>query len=243
LRGILLVDKPVGISSAQVTAIVKHLSGSPRVGHGGTLDPFASGLLPVLVGREFTREADRLLFGDKAYRVTLRLGSETDTCDLTGHVVALGRSPLPGPDEVREVIRGFVGELLQEPPIYSALKKAGRPLYWYARHGEHVDLQARKVQVHSIVLVEMIPPDVVLDVRCGKGAYMRSLGRDIGRALGCLGHLLALRRTQVGPYRVEDAVPLWRIRAGGSEEVLRRLLDRLATPEDESPKGASSRGT
>ncbi|MBM4397759.1 MAG: tRNA pseudouridine(55) synthase TruB [Deltaproteobacteria bacterium] len=215
MTGILLVDKPAGPSSAQVAAVVKHLTGSPRVGHGGTLDPFATGLLPVLVGREFTREADRLLAGDKAYRVTVRLGSETDTCDLTGRVVGVGSRPLPSRDAIAAVLPAFTGEVMQEPPVFSALKVAGKPMYWYARKGRAVTPEARPVRIDAIDLVEWIEPDLVLDVRCGKGAYMRSLGRDVGRALGCLGHLVALRRTAVGPFSVADAVPLHRIESGG----------------------------
>jgi len=219
VTGILLVDKPAGPSSAQVVAVVKALTGSPRVGHGGTLDPFATGLLPVLVGREYTREADRLLAGDKAYRVTVRLGSETDTCDPTGRVVAVGPRPLPPVDAIATALPRFTGEVLQEPPAYSALKVAGRPLYWYARHDRPLAPEARPVRIDAIDLVEYLAPDVVLLVRCGKGVYMRSLGRDLGRALGCLGHLAALRRTAVGSFRVEDAVPLWRLRAEGRAAV------------------------
>lgn len=216
MTGLLLVDKPAGPSSAQVVAIVKRLSGASRVGHGGTLDPFATGLLPVLVGREYTREAGRLLAGDKAYRVTVRLGSETDTCDLTGRVAAVGACPLPALGEIAAILPAFVGEVMQEPPAYSALKVAGRPMYWYARHGQALSPEARAVRIDSIELVEYLPPDLVLEVRCGKGAYMRSLGRDLGRALGCLGHLTALRRTVVGPFHVSEAIPLWSLRAGGS---------------------------
>lgn len=209
--GLLLVDKPAGLSSARVVDVVKRWCGLKKVGHGGTLDPFATGLLPVLVGREFTREADRLLEGDKAYRLTVRLGSETDTCDCTGVVVGVGPRPLPGLDAVRAALPAFVGELMQEAPAYSALKHEGRPLYWYARHGEAIVKPPRPVVIHAAELVEYLEPDLVLDVRCGKGAYMRSLARDLGRALGCLAHLAALRRTAVGPHRVEDAVPLWRL--------------------------------
>ena len=209
--GLLLVDKPIGPSSAQVVDVVKRACGISKVGHGGTLDPFASGLLPVLIGREFTRDADTLLAGDKAYRLTMRLGCETDTGDLTGVVVARGDRALPGLDEIAAATLPFVGEIDQEPPVYSALKHEGKPLYWYARRGQTVTKAARRVTLHSIDVIERVGPDVVIDVRCGKGAYMRALAQDLGRALGCLGHLVALRRTQVGPHRIEDATPLWRI--------------------------------
>jgi len=209
--GVILVDKPAGISSARVVDVVRRVTGIRRTGHGGTLDPFATGLLPVLVGRENTREADALLAGDKEYVLTIRFGSETDTCDLTGTVVARGEAPLPSDLAIREAMAPFVGEIEQEAPAYSALKHQGKPLYWYARRGETVIKPPRIVAIRSIDLVEWLPPDAVVRVACGKGAYMRSLARDLGRVLGCLAHLVALRRTAVGPYRVDQATPLWRL--------------------------------
>jgi tRNA pseudouridine55 synthase len=198
----------MGISSARVVAVVRRLTGIKRTGHGGTLDPFATGLLPILVGREFTREADTLLHGDKQYRITVRFGSETDTGDLTGRVIATGASPLPDAQAIEASLAPFVGEIMQEAPAYSALKHEGRPLYWYARQGAPVIKPPRAVRIDSIVLEEWLAPDAVMLVTCGKGAYMRSLGRDIGRILGCLGHLTALRRTRIGPHCVENAIPL-----------------------------------
>jgi len=199
-----------------VVAIIKRLSGASKVGHGGTLDPFATGLLPVLISRSFTRMAGDLLSGDKEYVVTLRLGSETDAGDLTGRVVATGEGRLPDQEEIDGVLGGFVGELEQEPPAFSALKKDGRPLYWYARRGVEVLKPPRQVTIHDIDLIEYLRPDVTIRVACSKGTYMRSLGRDIGRALGCLGHLSALRRTVVGEYGIGQAIPLWRLIEGGS---------------------------
>jgi len=212
-EGLLLVDKPVGPSSARVVSIVKRACGVRRVGHGGTLDPFASGLLPVLMGRRFTREAGSLLGGDKEYVLTLRLGSETDTLDFTGQVISRGEGPLPSGHDVSAVLGRFEGVIDQKAPAYSALKLDGRPLYWYARRGIKVAAPTRKVEIHQIVMEEFLSPDVKLRVVCGKGTYMRALGRDIGRALGCLGHLTALRRIRVGPYSVDQALPLWRISA------------------------------
>jgi tRNA pseudouridine55 synthase len=209
--GLLLIDKPCGISSARVVDVVKRLTGISRTGHGGTLDPFATGLLPVLVGREFTRQADELLQGDKAYRLTVRFGSETDTGDLTGRIAATGPW-VRDPAAIRAALADFVGEIDQVAPAYSALKHEGRPLYWYARRDQTVLKPPRRVVIHACELVELVGPDAVVDVRCGKGAYMRSLARDLGRALGTFAHLVALRRTAVGPYRVEDAVPMWRLR-------------------------------
>jgi len=209
--GIWWIDKPEGISSARVVDVVRRVTGVRRVGHGGTLDPFATGLLPVMVGREFTREAARLLEGDKEYLLRVRLGSETDTGDWTGVTVARGPGSLPAIEEIRQAAESFLGEGLQEPPAHSALKHQGRPLYWYARRGREVVKEARPVVFHEVRVLEFLPPDVDLRVRCGKGAYMRVLARDLGRRLGCLGHLVALRRTSVGEYRVEQAVPLWRL--------------------------------
>lgn len=212
----ILVDKPVGISSARVVTIVRRITGVKRTGHGGTLDPFASGLLPIMVGREFTRQADELLLGDKEYLMTVRFGSETDTCDLTGVTVAVTERGIPDINEIRTVLPSFTGDILQEPPIYSALKHQGKPLYWYARNGNPVTKDARPVRIDSLDLVEKVGPDVLFRVSCGKGAYMRSLGRDIGRALGCPAHLIALRRTVVGRFRIVDAWPLWRLVKAGN---------------------------
>lgn len=207
--GLILVDKPVGPTSAQVVAAIRRMAKERRVGHGGTLDPFASGLLPILIGREFTKKAGELLYGPKSYIVTVRLGAETDTCDFTGRVVARGEGALPALKTIEAAVSDFIGEIEQIPPEYSALKLEGKPLYWYARKGLHVNIKPRTVTIHSIEIVEFLPPDIVLNVSCGKGAYMRALGRDLGRKLGCLGHLVALRRIRVGPYCIEDAIPLW----------------------------------
>lgn len=209
--GVIIVDKPAGISSARVVDILRRVTGIRRTGHGGTLDPFATGLLPVLVGREFTREADELLAGDKEYVLTVRFGSETDTCDLTGVVVARGEGALPSQAGIREALSPFVGDIDQEAPAYSALKHEGKPLYWYARRGNPVVKPPRKVRIDAVELVEYLAPDLVLRVACGKGAYMRSLARDLGRSLGCFGHLVALRRTRIGRYGIDQAVPLWLI--------------------------------
>lgn len=212
---LIAVDKPIGITSARVVGMVKWLTSTRKVGHGGTLDPFATGLLPILVGREFTKSADSLLMGDKEYVMTVRFGSETDTCDLTGKVVELGTGAIPDAAAIQEVLPAFTGEIQQEPPIYSALKHEGKPLYWYARQGNPVTKPARTVTIHQLEFVEMVGPDAVFRVACGKGAYMRSLGRDIGRALGCPAHLIALRRTAIGPLRIEDAWPLWLLMQSG----------------------------
>lgn len=238
--GVILVDKPAGMSSAFVVDVVRRVTGIRRTGHGGTLDPFATGLLPVLVGREHTRDADSLLAGDKEYLLTIRFGSETDTCDLTGAVIARGESPLPTEEAIRVGLRAFLGEVLQEAPAYSALKHEGRPLYWYARRGEAIVKPPRRVRFDTVDLVEWLPPDAVVRVVCGKGAYMRSLARDLGRSLGCLGHLVALRRTAVGPYRVEQAVPVWRLKLRPT--AVRQSATRLDDPGRREPAPGEGAG-
>jgi tRNA pseudouridine55 synthase len=238
----ILVDKPVGVTSTRVVSIVKRVTKVKRTGHGGTLDPFASGLLPVLVGREFTRQADELLMGDKEYVMTVRFACETDTCDLTGVPTEVRTGPLPTRDLIISVLPAFTGEILQEPPIYSALKHQGKPLYWYARQGNPVTKEARTVRIDSIDFVEMVGPDAVFVVKCGKGTYMRSLGRDIGRAVGCPAHLVALRRTAVGRYRVEDAWPLWRVADARVRPVRISPEDMREEPGEGAPEAADSNG-
>ncbi len=232
-EGLLLVDKPEGLTSFRVVEVVRRWLGGGTVGHGGTLDPFATGLLPVLVGRRVTREASRLLGGDKEYRMTLRFGCETDTGDWCGRVAGAAGAPWPSPERIESVLGRFVGEVVQEAPAFSALKHRGRPLYWYARRGIAVHKPPLRVRIDRLDLLEYLPPDAVFAVTCGKGAYMRVLGRDLARAAGSLGHLVALRRLRVAGFRVEDAVPWWRLQAGGAAEVLRNLRAVGAGLEDD----------
>ncbi len=222
-EGILLVDKAEGLTSFRVVEVVRQLLGGGKVGHGGTLDPFATGLLPVLVGRGVTRQASRFLGGDKEYRMTLRFGCETDTGDWRGRVVGDPRAPWPSREQVQQVLGRFVGEVVQEAPAFSALKHDGRPLYWYARRGIAVQKPPLRVRIVRLDLLEYLPPDAVFAVTCGHGAYMRVLGRDLARAAGSRGHLVALRRLRVGAFRVEDAVPWWKVVAGGVAVVLANL--------------------
>lgn len=222
-EGLLLVDKPAGLTSFRVVEVVRRLTGVGKVGHGGTLDPFATGLLPVLIGRGATREAGRLLAGDKEYRLTLRLGCETDTGDWCGRVVGAPRAPWPTRDRLEAVLGAFVGDVVQEAPAFSALKHRGRPLYWYARRGVAVEKAPLRVRIDRLELIEYLPPDAVLAVTCGKGAYMRVLGRDIARAAGSAGHLVSLRRLRVAGFWVEEALPWWRVLAGGTAGILKSL--------------------
>jgi len=206
--GVLVVDKPSGPTSFDVVRRIKRAAGVRRVGHGGTLDPLASGVLPICVG-EGTKLAAFLLDADKEYEVTVRFGVETDTYDAAGAVTA--QKDASGLDEarVREALPAFTGALEQTPPVYSALKRDGRPLYDYARAGEAVELRPRAVTVHELALVAFRGPEAVdLRVRCSKGTYVRSLAHDLGRALAVGAHVAALRRTRSGPFALAEARPL-----------------------------------
>jgi tRNA pseudouridine55 synthase len=207
---LLVVDKPVGLSSFGVVKRVRALLGKKRekVGHGGTLDPFASGVLPICVG-EGTKVLAFLLDADKTYETVVRFGVETDTLDLTGQVVA--ERPVLGLTEatLSSALEGFRGTIEQVPPMYSALKRDGRPLYQYARAGITLERAARSVTIHALDLIGFEAPDRArLRIRCSKGTYIRSLAADLGTRLGVGAHLVALRRTASGPFRIEDALSL-----------------------------------
>jgi tRNA pseudouridine55 synthase len=179
-----------------------------KVGHGGTLDPLASGVLPVCVG-EGTKLGPFLLDADKEYEATVRFGVETDTLDADGKVVAARPTDALTEGALREALPRFLGAIDQVPPMYSALKRAGRPLYSYARAGEEVERQPRRVQVHALELLAWTPPDSAqLRVRCSKGTYVRVLAADLGRTLGVGAHLGALRRTMSGPFHLGQALSL-----------------------------------
>jgi tRNA pseudouridine55 synthase len=204
IDGALLLDKPVGISSNAVLQRAKQLLGAAKAGHAGTLDPLASGLLLALFG-EATKFAGPLLDSDKEYLATLKLGERTTTGDAEGDVVSkkdVNTENLPA------VLERFRGEIEQVPPMHSALKHKGTPLYRLARRGEEVPRAARPVRISRLELVELALPALVLRVACSKGTYIRVLAEDIGAALGCGAHLSALRRTGSGPFRVEDALTL-----------------------------------
>jgi tRNA pseudouridine55 synthase len=205
--GVLVVDKPVDWSSAQVVAHVKRCLGLRKAGHAGTLDPFATGVLVVLLNSA-TRLARFLLADRKAYEARMRLGEETDTQDLTGSVQH--RAPVPSLDAgmLAAVLKGFEGQIEQAPPTFSALKHRGVPLYRLARQGNPVQKPARRVHVERLRLRGMELPDVDVEVVCSAGTYVRSLCADIGRALGCGAHVRQLRRTRCGPFHLAQAVTL-----------------------------------
>jgi tRNA pseudouridine55 synthase len=221
--GVLVIDKPPGPTSFDVVRKIRHAAKVKRVGHGGTLDPLASGVLPICLG-EGTKLAQFLLDADKEYDVTLCFGVETDTYDAMGAVTA--RHDPAGVDEagVRAALPAFAGPILQTPPAFSALKREGRPLYDYARAGETVDIAPREVTIHALALVEWQGPEAVsLRLRCSKGTYVRSLVFDLGRALGVGAHVTALRRTRSGPFALDAALSL------------EGALQTLATPGADLP--------
>ena len=203
--GILPLDKGAGLSSFQAVAHLRRVLRAPKIGHGGTLDPAATGLLPILIG-EATKLTPYLVDLDKEYLATVRLGITTDTQDLSGTALETRRVPALAAVDVEQAFRAFVGTIRQVPPMYSALHHKGRRLYELAREGVEVERPPRDVTVHSIVLESLALPDFTMRVRCGKGFYVRTLAADLGTALGTGGALATLRRTRVGPYRVEDAV-------------------------------------
>jgi tRNA pseudouridine55 synthase len=202
--GIMLLDKPAGLSSNQALQRVKHLFQAAKAGHTGSLDPLATGLLPLCLGQT-TKFSAFLLDADKRYRVTVTLGIRTDSADADGNV--LETRPTDGVTEaaVREVLPRFTGSIEQLPPMYSAVKHQGERLYKLAREGKEVERTPRTVQIFSLELLGFDSPTFELDVHCSKGTYVRTLAEEIGEALGCGAHVSALRRTGVGPY-VEDAV-------------------------------------
>ena len=209
--GWVLLDKPVGMTSTQAVGAVKWLFQAKKAGHAGTLDPLASGLLPIALG-EATKTVPFVMDGRKVYRFTVRWGIETDTDDSEGQPVETSEAR-PTREAILDLLPSFRGEIEQVPPAYSALKINGERAYDLARDGIEVQLAARTVVIHSLELVEQPDADhAVFEAECGKGTYVRSLARDFGRALGARGHISALRRTRVGTFAEEDLVPLAKLR-------------------------------
>ncbi len=237
--GILLVDKPAGRSSHDIVALARKALQTRRVGHAGTLDPLATGLLVLGVG-EGLKILRYLALDDKRYQARIRLGTETDTLDSAG--VALRTAPLPsglGLQQVRETARAFEGSTVQQVPAISAIKRAGRPLYARVRRGEAVDPPQREVVVHSLEIdaVDAARGEIALRVHCGKGFYVRALARDLARALGCAGHLSALRRTASGSFELAAAADcaLLLEAAGGDPAARQALVGALLPLEHALP--------
>jgi tRNA pseudouridine55 synthase len=206
VHGVLLLDKPAGLSSNDALVKAKRLLNAEKAGHTGTLDPFATGLLPLCFG-EATKFAQDLLDADKTYETTVHLGIRTDTADTEGVVIAENSVDVT-PEQIDAVLARFRGPIDQVPPMHSALKRDGRPLYEYARAGITLEREARRVIIHELTLVSWQAPFLRLSVTCSKGTYIRVLGEDIGAALGCGAHLNALRRTAVGKLSIAEALTL-----------------------------------
>lgn len=222
--GIFNIDKPRGITSMEVVRRIKRALGVKKgVGHGGTLDPIATGVIPVCVGQA-TRVMEYLLDGSKEYTCSIHMGVSTDTYDAMGEIVDEKDSSFVEGQQVESALREFRGEIAQVPPIYSALKRQGRRLYDLARAGVEVELEARPVLVHDVQLTDWDPPVATVAIVCGKGFYVRSLAHDLGNALGCGGHLKSLVRRRTGPFALADAVSLneavERIESGCADELL-----------------------
>ena len=219
VSGLLIVDKPAGWTSHDVVGKVRRLAGTRRVGHAGTLDPMATGVLVVLVGRA-TRAAEFAEAQVKGYRAHIRFGVTTDTLDTEGNVLSSGGG-IPEPDALRAILPRFTGEIEQIPPMYSAIKVGGRKLYEIARAGGEVERNPRQVNITRLDFAGQLENgDCVLDVECSKGTYIRTLCADIGEALGCGACMSALRRTYSGGFRADDALTLGEIEHRGARECL-----------------------
>ncbi|MDX1486389.1 MAG: tRNA pseudouridine(55) synthase TruB, partial [Alphaproteobacteria bacterium] len=234
IDGWFAVDKPKGISSAGVVARLRATLKPKRIGHGGTLDPLATGVLPVAVG-EATKTVAYAMGGLKSYRFTVCFGERRDTDDGEGRVVETS-AVRPTTDGIEGVLSGFVGAIEQVPPAFSALKQGGRPAYDRARRGERVALAPRPVTVHRLELVGRPDQDhATFEVICGKGVYVRALGRDLAAALGTVGFVSELRRTRVGPFREEHAIPLDNLAAMGHSARAFEHLHPVETVLDDIP--------
>lgn len=205
-EGILLIDKPVGMTSFGIVARLRKILNVKKIGHAGTLDPFATGVMVMLVGRNYTKLSDTFLCQDKEYRAVMKLGETTDSYDCDGQVTS-SSAHIPSTEDLHAAIEQFQGVIDQVPPMFSAKKIGGKKLYELARQGHTIERQAVQVNV-SIHLVEYAYPFVTIDVKCSKGTYIRSLAHDIGSKLSCGAHLTQLRRTRSGQYAIDGCVPL-----------------------------------
>ncbi len=221
--GIFNIIKPRGITSFAVVRKVRRLTGIRKVGHAGTLDPIADGVLPICIGSA-TRVVEQIVSAPKAYRATVRLGESTDTYDSEGEVVAVGDASGVTRDQVETALQGFVGDVQQTPPMFSALKHKGQPLYRYARAGKTVEREARTISIYSLKLLDFKTPLVDLACEVGRGAYVRTVAHDLGELLGCHGHLQSLTRTRSGPFSLEEATTLGELEAAAENGNWEALL-------------------
>ena len=229
MNGIIIIDKPQEWTSNDVVSRLRRVFNTRRIGHGGTLDPMATGVLPVFVGRA-TRGVEFFEHAEKVYETTVRFGLTTDTEDITGQTLTETEVSLTEED-LQKVLPRFRGEILQVPPMYSAIKVNGQKLYDLARKGREVERQPRPITIHELQLLDFSGNEARLRVRCSKGTYIRTLCKDIGEALGCGGCMAALRRVQAGEYTLEGSIPLRQLldisEAGGEVEHLLRPVDTM----------------
>jgi tRNA pseudouridine55 synthase len=244
VHGWIVLDKPVGMTSTHAVSVIKHLFSAKRAGHAGTLDPLASGCLPVALG-EATKTVPFVVDGRKTYQFTIRWGEERDTDDAEGRIQAVSESR-PDAAAIQALLPRFTGTIEQVPPRFSAVKIDGERAYDLARDGQTVELAPRPVTIHRLALIETPDSDhAVLAAECGKGTYVRSIARDLGRALGALGHVSALRRSRVGPFGEADMIPLEPLeslchRAAAGEGHLADVLLPIETALDDIPALAVS---
>lgn len=223
-NGVMLVDKPSGITSHDVVLFLRRKFAIKKVGHAGTLDPMATGVLVMLLGTA-TKRSNDLITDDKEYEGTLRLGITTDTCDKEGRVVSTREVNEMPEDSIREAFLSFSGDIDQTPPIFSAIKHKGKKLYELARKGIEVQIKSRRVTIHEIEIKDINLPDITFRVRCSKGTYIRKLAHDLGEKLGCGAHLIALRRTRSGRFSIDDAVGLEDLKKFDGKALENRLID------------------
>ncbi len=232
VHGWLILDKPVGMTSTQAVGAVRRAFNAQKAGHAGTLDPLATGILPIALG-EATKTVPFAVDGEKAYRFTVRWGEETDTDDSEGRVTKTG-ALRPDRAQILALLPRFIGEIMQTPPAYSAIKIDGERAYDLARGGEDVQLEARPVVIEELRLTEMPDADTaVFETVCGKGTYVRAIARDLGRLVGCFGHVIALRRTRVGGFEESRAVQLDALRAAAESGDPAALLEPVHAALDD----------
>ncbi|MGH1350716.1 MAG: tRNA pseudouridine(55) synthase TruB [Methyloligellaceae bacterium] len=241
VNGWLVLDKDEGITSTQAVGKARRIFNAQKAGHAGTLDPLATGILPIAFG-EATKTVPYLMDSEKTYRFTIAWGAETDTDDEQGTVVARN-DERPEPSAVEEAIKSFVGDIMQVPPQYSAIKVDGARAYDLAREGEEFELKARQIRIDRLEITVCEQDFCVLEADCGKGTYVRSIARDLGRQLGCLGHITQLRRTRVGIFRENDAISFDKIletqeelrQSGAEPAILTEQLRPVETALDDIP--------
>lgn len=230
IHGWLVLDKPLGPSSSGCVGKLKWLTGAQKVGHGGTLDPLASGVLPIAFG-EATKTSSYAMDGSKTYEFDVTWGASTETCDAEGDIIA-SSDARPNEDQINSALPTFIGDIDQIPPKFSAIKIDGQRAYDLARKGEEVDIKSRPVTIHDLRLVKIVDSNTAsFEVDCGKGTYVRSLARDLALHLGCEGHISRLRRTAVGPFSIEKAVTLAAFEENEGENAASLLTQYLLSVE------------